>query len=73
MQNVAQREALKEARKISANKERLWDYLNDAVDKLGRDASDKDLKKYAESQYKLAGFSPLPWLEKQLLYKEYFH
>jgi hypothetical protein len=62
----------KAACKINANKERLFDCLNEAVDNLGRFADEKELKKEAQKLYKNKGFERLDFINTQLLYKEYF-
>jgi hypothetical protein len=67
-----QKEDFKERIRISANESRMWDCLNSAVDALGHTATVSALKKKAIEIYNESGFSGLPFLNRQQVFKNYF-
>ncbi len=61
----------KEAIRISANESKLWECLNEAVDLLPSNCTFIQLKKKAKELYKQNGFSSLPFLNQQKVFKNY--
>lgn len=56
---------------LTANKQRLWDFLNIAFDTV-KTISKASIKKEAERLYREAGLTPIPFLDKHEVYKKYF-
>lgn len=65
------KQEVKEAIKISSNESKLWSCLNEAVDLLPINCTGIQLKKKAKELYKSKGFSKLPFLNQQKVFKNY--
>lgn len=66
-------EERKEFLRNSANESNLWDCLNLAVDAIGNESTDAEIKTAAMAIYKNKGFYSLPWENRQQVFADYFN